>query len=267
MPRFARPCLVATALALLVGACGDDDDGQAASASLPPTDLAGTKWVLSSYVANDEDVDAAAVAAIDFGADGSTVTGTTGCYSFGGTFSQDGSTLSIELGPMTLVACTDDATTAQERAIVDGLPRIASFTASGQLALLDDKGAALLIYDPNTAGLEGTSWTATGVNNGSGGVQSTALTETISAAFATGGALSGFAGCNQYNAQYETSGADGLAIANVATTRMACAEEAMTLESQYTAALAKVTTYSISGVTLTLSDADGATQVKFTAAP
>ena len=80
-------------------------------------------------MADDEDVDAAAVAALDFGADGSTLNGTTGCNGFGGTYSQDGSNLTIELGPMTLVACTDDATTAQERAIVDGLPRVASFTA------------------------------------------------------------------------------------------------------------------------------------------
>ena len=267
MPGHARSCLIGAALlVVLVSACGDDDDDQAAPASLPPTDLAGTKWVLSSYVADDEDVDAAAVAALDFGADRSTLSGTTGCNGFGGTYSQDGSTLSIELGPMTLVACTDDATTAQERAIVDGLPRVASFTASGQLALLDDNGVAVLIYDPNTAGLEGTSWTATGVNNGTGGVQSTALTSTISAAFAAGGALSGFAGCNQYNATYATSGADGLTITNVATTRMACDEEAMTLESQYTAALAKVATYSLSGLTLTLRDAEGATQATFAAA-
>ena len=40
----------------------------------------------------------------------------------------------------------------------------------------------------------------------------------------------------------------------------------MTLESQYTAALAKVATYSLSGLTLALRDADGATQATFTAA-
>jgi heat shock protein HslJ len=271
MSRYTQNTQVAGLLAgvallvMLVSACGDDDDGQPA-ASVAPPDLAGTKWVLSSYVADDEDVDAAAVAALDFGADGSTLSGTTGCNSVGGTYTQDGSNLTINLGPMTLVACTDDATNAQERAIVDGLPHVASFTAAGQLALLDDKGAALLIYDPNTAGLEGTSWIATGVNNGSGGVEATTLTATISATFAPASALSGFSGCNQYNAAYETSGTDGLTISNVATTRKACADEAMTLESQYTAALAKVTTYSISGVTLTLRDAGGATQVTFTAA-
>jgi heat shock protein HslJ len=269
MHRINQTSLIAGAalLVLLVTACGDDDDGQPAAASVAPADLAGTKWVLSSYVANDEDVDAAAVAALDFGADDSTVNGTTGCNNFGGTYTQDGSKLTIALGPMTRVACADDATTAQEQAIVDGLPRVVSFTETGQLALLDDKGAAVLIYDANAAGLEGTSWNATGVNNGSGGVQSTALTATISAAFAPAGALSGFAGCNQYNAGYATSGSDGLTISNVVTTRKACADDAMTLESQYTAALAKVTTYSISGNTLTLRDADGAAQVTFTAAP
>lgn len=266
MFRHSGPTLIATALlVLLVSACGDDDDDQPAPASVAPTNLAGSKWVLSSYVANDEDVDAAAVAALDFAADGTTVSGTTGCNNFNGTYSQDAGKLTFSLGPMTLVACTDDATTAQERAIVDGLPKVASFTATGQLALLDDKGAALMIYDANSAGLEGTSWTATGVNNGSGGVESTALTGAISASFA-GGALSGNAGCNQYNAKYETSGSDGLTISNVATTRMACADDVMTLESQYTAALAKVTNYSISGDKLTLTDADGATQAIFTAA-
>jgi heat shock protein HslJ len=258
--------LIGTALlVLLVSACGDDDDDQPAAASVPPTQLAGTKWVLSSYVADDEDVDAAAVSALDFGADGQTVSGTTGCNNFSGTFSQDARKLTISLGPMTLAACTDDASIAQEKAIVDGLPKVASFTDTGQLALLDSKGAALMIYDANSAGLEGTSWTATGVNNGKGGVSSTDLTSAISAAFA-GGALSGNAGCNQYNGKYETTGTDGLTISNVATTRKACADDVMTLESQYTAALAKVTTYNISGNTLTLRDADGSTQATFTAA-
>jgi heat shock protein HslJ len=221
--------------------------------------------VLSSYVANDEDVAAAGVSALDFAADGTTVSGTTGCNNFSGTFTQDAAKLTITPGPMTLVACTDDATAAQEKAIIDGLPKVASFAQTGQLALLDSTGKALMIYDANSAGLEGTAWTATGVNNGSGGVSSTNLTSAISAAFA-GGALTGNSGCNQYNAKYATSGTDGLTITGVATTRKACADDVMTLESQYTAALAKVASYAISGNTLTLRDANGSTQATFTAA-
>jgi heat shock protein HslJ len=266
MPRYTTPLLISTALfVVLVSACGDDDDDdQPSAATVGPTELAGTKWVLASYVADDEDVDAAAVAALDFGA--TTVSGTTGCNNFNGSYTQDGDKVTIELGAMTEVACTDDAVTAQERAITDGLGRVASFTVSGQLALLDGDGAAILIYDPNTAGLEGTSWSATGVNNGSGGVESTDLTGTISLSFRAEGAVSGFAGCNQYNGTYATSGTEGLTISGLAMTRKACAAPVMTLESQYTAALAKVTTYSISGNTLTLRDADGAMQATFTAA-
>jgi heat shock protein HslJ len=268
LPRHTRTTLLAALplVALLASACGDDDDDQASRASLAPVDLTGTRWVLSSYVADDSDVATSAVAALDFGADGVTLNGSTGCNVFNGTYTQDGDDLSIELGPMTLAACADEAANAQERAILDGLARVVSFTAAGQLALLDEDGVAVLLYDANTTGLEGTSWTATGVNNGTGGVESTALTLTISAAFAGGGALSGFAGCNRYNARYETSGSEGITITDVATTRMACAEDVMTLESQYTAALAKVTRYSISGATLTLRDADGATQVTYAAA-
>ena len=266
MARYTTPSLLASALlVLLVSACGDDDDDQPAAASVAPTELAGTKWVLSSYVADDEVVDAAAVAALDFGTDG-TVSGTTGCNNFNGTFTQDGDDLTIELGPMTRAACTDDATTAQERAITEGLAKVAAFTSTGQLALLDGDGAAILIYDANSAGLEGTSWSATGVNNGTGGVESSTLTETISLSFRAEGAVGGFAGCNQYNGSYATSGTDGLTISDVAITRKACEDDAMTLESQYTAALAKVATYAISGNTLTLRDADGATQATFTAA-
>jgi heat shock protein HslJ len=44
---------------------------------------------------------------------------------------------------------------------------------------------------------------------------------------------------------------------------MACEDNLMQIESQYTAALAKVTTYQIEGTTLTLRAADGATQVTY----
>jgi heat shock protein HslJ len=250
-------------LVLLMSACGDDDDDDAASASAP-TELAGTNWVLSSAVIDDEDVASAGVAALDFGTDGN-LSGTTGCNNFSGTYEQDGDTLSIELGPTTLAACTDDALTAQEKAILEGLPKVESFRSTPQLELLDEDDDTLLIYDPDTAGLEGTSWTATGVNNGSA-VESTNLTETISAEFRSGGVITGNSGCNEYNGTYATSGSDGLAITNVAGTLKACDEPAMTLEGQYLAALGNTATYELSGGTLTLRDSSGAIQATFTAA-
>ena len=86
------------------------------------------------------------------------------------------------------------------------------------------------------------------------------------AAFAKDGILSGFAGCNNYNATYVTSGTNSITVSNVATTRMACQGDAMTLEGEYLAALAKVTTYQITAGALTLRDGGGAAQATYTTA-
>ena len=200
---------------------------------------------------------------LELGADGTTMTGSTGCNQFSGTYTQTGSELTVELGPMTLAGCVDPAAADQEAAILASLPEVASFTAEGQLVLLDADDAALLTYDEGLSTIEGTSWTATGINNGRGGLESTVATETVTADFGADGALSGFAGCNTYNATYELSGDDTISITGVVTTRKACADEAMTLESQYVAALEAATTYAISGDSLTLRDDDGAMQVTY----
>jgi heat shock protein HslJ len=255
-------------IAVVLSACGDDsnDSATTAVAGAGAASLNGTSWVLSSYVDAAATVTAVAVAALDFGSDGSTLSGSTGCNSFGGKFVQDGTKLTITLGPATLKACTDDAANKQEQAILEQLPLVASFTGGQQLTLQDKSGSTLLVYTPGTAGLEGTSWTGTGVNTGSA-VESNALTETITATFGPSGALSGFAGCNDYTATYKTSGSDGLTITEVATTRKACDESKSALEAQYTAALEKVASYSISGTTLTLRDSSGAIQASYALVP
>jgi heat shock protein HslJ len=48
---------------------------------------------------------------------------------------------------------------------------------------------------------------------------------------------------------------------------MACPEPAMEIEQMYFAALGNVAVYQIDGTTLTLRDADGATQAMFTLLP
>ena len=250
---------------IVMAACGDDDSTAGTSVG-PNASLQGTSWVLDSVGIDGKAVDAVAVAALDFDADGTTLSGSTGCNQFSGTYEQRGSDLTITLGPVTLAACTSPALTAQEAAIMRQLPLVASFTSAGQLALLDSSGATVLTYGPGIAGLQDTSWTVLGVNNGKGGVESSTLAQTLTAKFGADGSLSGFSGCNQYNGSYQTSGTDGVTITNIATTRKACEEAAMTLETQYTTALGNVATYGISGTTLTLRDAGGATQVTMTAA-
>ena len=251
---------------IVVAACGDNDNATGDTSVAPNAPIQGTSWVLDSAGIDKKMVDAVAVAALDFDADGSTLTGSTGCNQFRGTYSQRGSDLTITLGPVTLAACTSPALTAQETAIMRQLPLVTSFNSAGQLELLDSSGATLLVYAAGIAGLKDTSWTVAGVNNGKGGVESSTLAQTLTAKFSADGSLSGFSGCNQYNGSYQTSGTDGVTITNIATTRRACDETAMTLETQYTTALGTVATYEISGATLTLRDAGGSAQVTLTAA-
>jgi heat shock protein HslJ len=96
------------AAALLLSAC---------SPATPQTpDLAGTSWKLVSYGPTDAQITAmdGVDTSLKFSTDGQ-VSGTFGCNSFGGDYSQDGN--SITFGPImsTMMAC-DDARNSQDQA-------------------------------------------------------------------------------------------------------------------------------------------------------
>ena len=66
--------------------------------------------------------------------------------------------------------------------------------------------------------------------------------------------VSGSTGCNRIAGAFAL-GEDELRFGPLATTRMACAEEVMRRETQFLDALARVTSYVLEGVTLTLLEA------------
>ena len=262
--RSASRALIATVLApavvlLFASACGDDDS----SAANESPDLAGTSWTLASAAINGDETAAVAAATLEFAADGEALAGSTGCNQFAGTYAQDGDALTINLGPVTLAVCTDPALTAQETTVLTSLPEVTSFASGEQLMLKNSSGDTVLTYDAGRSTIEGTAWTATGVNNGTGGVESSVATGSITADFGSGGALSGFAGCNNYNATYSLSEGGVISITAVSSTMMACDDAAMTLESQYLTALTNAATYTLSGDTMTLRDSSGAAQVTY----
>jgi len=204
---------------------------------------------------------AAAPAALTFSSAGA-LSGTTGCNSFSGTYTAADSQLTIELGPMTQAACIDAATQAQETAITRLLPATASYAlVATSLTLKDHDGASLLEYTAAASDLRGSSWSVTGVNNGRGGVESTALTEALTATFGQDGSFQAFGGCNQLVGMFMTSGNNGVKIGPLMSTRKACGDAVDQLEAQYNAALANVVTWETNGQTLTLRDAQGVTQV------
>jgi heat shock protein HslJ len=74
-----------------------------------------------------------------------------------------------------------------------------------------------------------------------------------------GGTVSGNSGCNTFNGSVTIDG-DSIEFGPLATTRMACPEPAMSLETAYLAALDGATTWRIDGSQLIL---DGTTTLTF----
>jgi heat shock protein HslJ len=259
------PALLGVALLMVAGCGSSTSSGSAAEPASPPVELGGTTWNLSAYTVDGADVPAVtspALASLTFGTDGSWH-GSTGCNSLAGTFVQDGSALTMSSGPMTMMAC-DGPVADQEKAVLAALPQVASFASSSSLTLLAADDTVLLTYAPGLTELAGTSWTATGINNGKEAVVSAAGTEKATATFGADGQVSGSGGCNTFAGTFTTTEPDGLAFGPLAVTAMACSDDAVTqIEQEYFAALGKVTTYQLEGNSLTLRDATGATQVTY----
>lgn len=190
--------------------------------------------------------------------------GTGGCNRYSTSYVIDGA--SITFGPIaaTLMACAGPAA-GVEAAYLANLASAATWTSSGSsLAFTDSEGTAILEYEAAPAASVVGSWVAQGINNGVGGVVSSEMTSAITADFAPEGDLSGNDGCNEYRASYELDG-DAIAIGPIASTRVACADEDANVQAQeYLAALALVTTWSITDTgNLELRDDAGSLQVKY----
>jgi heat shock protein HslJ len=225
------------------------------------TSLAGTSWKLATL--NGQPALANVSATLTFGQQGN-VAGNDGCNMYTGTYTINGSQLTIKLGATTMMACADPVM-KQASVFALALSKTASFSVSGdKLTLKDSSGKELATFNTlQPASLAGTNWQATGINNGKGAVVSAATTSKSTALFGTDGKLSGNTGCNSYNTTYTTDGNKISIKSPMATTRMACDQALMDQETQYLAALAKAATYTLSESKLELRDATGALQVSY----
>ena len=111
-----------------------------------------------------------------------------------------------------------------------------------------------------SSSLSGTSWNLTAIN-GSAPAAGSRPTMTF-----TDDKVSVSTGCNSLNTAYTLNGTAMTFSPNGAMTAMACADDLMKQESAITAALAKVTKMSLSGDSLALQDASGASLFTLTKA-
>ncbi len=231
--------------------------------------LEGPNWQLVSYRnADGEEVAALEdVSAVIRFVDGS-VQGNAGCNNFSGAYTVEADQLRV--GPMasTMMACPDPIM-QQEFGVQDALAETATYGIDqGVLRLYDADGNTLAAFAavPNAA-LVGSSWVATGYNNGRGGFTSLIADTEITALFNSEGNLSGTSGCNNYNAAY-TAEDGAIEIGPAMTTRMMCSEPEglMQQEQEYLAALEKAAVYTLGVDTLEIRAADGALVATYTLA-
>jgi heat shock protein HslJ len=214
--------------------------------------LEATPWVLDVAVLGLPGAEAAPTAEFREGS----VSGSTGCNHFTGTFTKSWSKLAI--GPLaTTESAGSQAAMAVEREYLARLGRVTSFRVKGDtLALLDDGGGTVLVYAASRDTIEGT-WEITGYLMVSGpGFSSTAIDSAPSAVFAADGSISGGTGCNTYRGQYELDG-PSISIGPLRTTRMACPPELVEQEAGILASLTAAAAFTLAPGTATLLNADG----------
>lgn len=236
---FPTLALATIALATILAACSSTPGGS------PTATLPGTSWLVTTIGGTPTLPDAPAT--ITFGVDG-TVSGASGCNQYTGGYTVEGNELTVSNLASTMMACEPEKM-AQEQALTAALGSATSFSISesGELTI---QGQAVIIAEPATAapsaqgaaGLAGTSWVLADAAAALGAEPAADAVPTI--VFGADGTVSGSAGCNTFSGTYTSDGAT-VTFGPLASTKMACAEPAMTVEGAYLAALAGVTGFTI----------------------
>lgn len=225
--------------------------------------LDGTAWVLASLGSGAPVTDPAPTARFD----GGTMSGSDGCnrYILPVTFTDTSFEAGMR-GPSTMMACPPDRT-ALAAAYMEALTGARGHRLSGaNLELLDADGVVVATFAPQATGLAGTTWKATGINNGREALVSVVTGSEVTITFEEGGQANGSSGCNRFMTSWEADG-NNVKIGPAAGTRMMCEDpKVMEQEAAFLKALETVATKDMEGDRLTLRDANGAMAATFTKA-
>ncbi|QPC83898.1 META domain-containing protein [Phototrophicus methaneseepsis] len=218
----------------------------------PGMSLAGTQWELVAFgdVDGERPVLEETNLTLAFDEEGF-VSGNGGCNGFGGNYTADSEgALSISEIISTMMACADDDATQQESIYLSALQSAMSYEITDEQLIIHYGEATSLIFEQ--AGLQGSEWVL--VSWGAAGEETPLIEDsTITLSFMEENQAGGNGGCNTYSTTYTLGEENALSFSDVVSTRMACADEAITQQEQdYFAALQGATSYEIAGDTLTI---------------
>jgi heat shock protein HslJ len=225
------------------------------NADVPSLD--GTAWVLSELPGAT--LPPGQPATVQF--QGGKAAGSDGCNRYSAPYTASGGSITISQGATTMMACPPPQMELA-RAFSGALTGAKRYRmADGRLQLLGGDGAVLATFARQSQELAGTSWRATGINNGKGGVASLVQGSEVTLAFGADGRVAGSAGCNNFTGGYTAEGTS-VRFGPAATTRKMCAGEGvMEQEAAFLTALGTVASAEQEGDRLRLRTEDGATAV------
>jgi heat shock protein HslJ len=224
--------------------------------------LTGQVWALTALAGKAPIKDTGIT--IQFNTAG-TVSGSSGCNQYSGTYTASGSSLTINTPLATTMMMCAQPVMIQESAYQTALATVKAYSVSGdKLTLYGPNNTEIASYKATSQDLAGTSWQVIGYNNGKQAVTSVLAGTEMDIQFGKDGTVSGKSGCNNYNGPYTVTG-NQIQIGPLASTMMACGDPAgiMDQEQQYLAALATAATYQIEGNVLELRTSDGALAADF----
>jgi heat shock protein HslJ len=247
-----------TIAALLLAGCA------AMTPTPEPPPLDGTAWVLATLPGSDPV--AGATATLRF--EGGRASGSDGCNRYTVPYTARGA--AFEVAPnaaSTQMACAADVM-RQAGAFMAALTAARGYRVDdGRLQLLSAHGTMLATLSAQPQTLAGTSWRATAIHNGRGGLESVAADATVTLAVAADGQAGGLAGCNRYSTRVEADGARVRFAAPASTRRMCPDSRVMAQEQAFLKALEASATMRVEGDRLELRDAGGAMMATFVATP
>ena len=230
----------------------------AAVGSAGQTGLAGQTWQLAKLGGVTRE--SSGITAV-FTAAGR-VSGFAGCNAYSGSYTTSGPAISIPNKLAVTRKSCGRLVDAQERAYLSALTRARRYSIVGRTLTLKSRfGRGLAAFTVQSQSLAGTHWNVVSYNNGKQAVTSVMTSTKLTLDFGKDN-VTGFAGCNNYNASVEVT-PPKISIGPVASTRKACSLPAGVMEQEgaYLTALGTAARFRLEGTSLELRTTDGAIAV------
>jgi heat shock protein HslJ len=216
--------------------------------------IEGTEWILRSYADAEELVLVPETEYADAEFDRHRVTGFGGCNQYDALYRTGTRSLLVSQPASTLLACDEESMTFEQTYLAN-LQQSRFYTVRREtLTIFGSAGATLLVFDASPRNPLLGNWD---VDSYASGISITAPSEGVRLEVVFGlASVGGFSGCNTFSGTYGTNG-NYVRISPLASTRIACDEETMAVETAFLEALQGTSFLDRQGQTMLLNDRQG----------